>query len=72
MKLDQLTLGLDRLLARDLSFQDLPPLPNAAQEGAAPEEESAVLQAVKKMSRKLAGVETLIQRDMRAVSNEVH
>ncbi|KAK8383540.1 hypothetical protein O3P69_015773 [Scylla paramamosain] len=69
MKLDQLTLGLDRLLARDLSFQDLPPLPDAAQ--GEPEEESAVMKAVKKMSRKLAGVETMIQRDMRAVSDEV-
>lgn len=69
MMLGQITQGLDRLLAQDPALDDFPPPPGAA--GRPGAQESAVLKVVKKLNRKMTGVETMLERDMRAVTNEV-
>ncbi|KAG0695891.1 hypothetical protein GWK47_026747 [Chionoecetes opilio] len=72
MMLGQITQGLDRLLAQQPALETLPPLPPLPDApGGGGAVDLAVLKVVKKLNRKVSGVELLLQRDMRAVSNEV-
>lgn len=69
MMLGQLTQGLDRLLSQDPTLDNLPPAPDAVGRGGA--QDTAVLKVMKKLNRKMTGVETILQRDMQVVTNEV-